>query len=128
MEIGQKVTVTVAARRLWNDTGVVLEQGRTYRFTATGEWVDAWNRCGPDGYASNNVFLRLAEWARRDPPEPWFALIGAHAHDLSTQFAIGAGSECQPRHTGELTCFANDVPFFYWNNWGEISLTIERVA
>jgi hypothetical protein len=128
VEIGQKVTVTVAARRLWNDTGVVLEQGRTYRFTAAGEWVDAWNRCGPDGYASNNVFLRLAEWARRDPPEPWFALIGAHAHDLSTRFAIGAGSECQPRQTGELTCFANDVPFFYWNNRGEISLTIERVA
>lgn len=128
MEIGQKVTVTVAARCPWNDTGVVLERGRTYRFTAAGEWADAWNRCGPEGYASNNVFMRLAEWARRVPSEPWFALIGAQARDLSTRFAIGAGCECQPRQTGELTCFANDVPFLYWNNRGEIALTIERVA
>jgi len=128
VEIGQKVTVPVAARRLWNDTGVVLEQGHTYRFTAVGKWVDAWNRCGPEGYASNNVFMRLAERARRVPSEPWFALIGAQARDLSTRFAIGVGSECQPRQTGELTCFANDVPFLYCNNRGEIALTIERVA
>ena len=128
MEIDQKVTVNVAARRPWNDTGVVLERGHTYRFTATGEWTDARNCSGPEGYPSNNVFLRLAEWARRDRSEPWFALIGAQGHDLSTRFAIGAGSEFQPRQTGELTCFANDVSFFYWNNRGKISLTIERVA
>lgn len=102
MEIGQKATVPVAARCPWNDTGVVLERGHTYRLTATGEWVDARNRCGPEGYASNNLFLHLAEWARRDPSEPWFALIGAQDHDLSTRFAIGAGTECHPRHTGEL--------------------------
>jgi len=28
--------------------------------------------------------------------------------------------------TGELTCFANDVPFAYINNKGYVSLTIER--
>ena len=78
MEIGQKVTVTVAARRPWNDTGVVLEQGHTYRTSAHG------SRSEPDPNAS--------------------------------------------RQTGELTCSANDVPFFYWNNRGEISLTMERVA
>ena len=29
--------------------------------------------------------------------------------------------------TGTLTCCANDVPDFYWNNCGTISLSIERL-
>lgn len=128
MQIGEKVTVTIAARRPWNGTGVVLEHGHTYRLTAAGEWVDAWSRCGPAGYPSNNIILRLAERLRRDPQQPWFALIGAHAHDPNTHFAIGTGCVYRPQRSGELSCFANDVPFFYWNNRGSISLTVERVA
>lgn len=38
------------------------------------------------------------------PQTPWFVFIGAQAHDLSTRFAIGADTECQPRQAGELTC------------------------
>lgn len=26
-----------------------------------------------------------------------------------------------------LLCFANDVPGFYWDNFGAVSLTVERV-
>jgi hypothetical protein len=30
-------------------------------------------------------------------------------------------------HSGELTCFANDVSCMYWNNWGHVELFVEAV-
>jgi hypothetical protein len=43
----------------------VADQARTYQLPATGEWVDVRNCSGPEGYASSNVFLWLAEWAEK---------------------------------------------------------------
>lgn len=128
LKVGERSTVSIASRSRWNDTGVPLQRGANYLLTATGEWVDWKNRSGPDGYSSNNIVLRLAEWARREPSKPWFALIGALARDKSNQFLIGDRCEYQPATTGELTCFANDVALGYINNKGHVSLTIERTA
>jgi hypothetical protein len=127
MEVGEKTTVTVAAKPPWNDTGVRLEAGRTYRMSALGEWVDWRIPCGPAGYPSPNPIMRLAERFRRAPVDPWFALIGAMDRNSSSQFLIGAEYVYRPTRSGQLTCFANDVPGFYWNNTGEVELTIERL-
>ena len=72
--------------------------------------------------------LRLAERLRRAPSQQWFALIGAIDQDPSTQFLIGTGCDYRPPRSGKLTCFANDVLGFYWNNKGQLELTVERVA
>jgi hypothetical protein len=56
---------------------------------------------------------------------PWFALIGAIDSDSSTQFLIGTQSVSAPVRTGQLCCFANDVPGFYWNNKGAIQLIVD---
>jgi hypothetical protein len=127
VNIGDKTTATMAARPVWNDTGVVLDEGCTYHLSATGEWVDWTIKCGPGGYPSPNVIMRLAEKLRRAPADPWFALIGAIDRDRSAQFLIAAECQYHPTRTGQLTCFANDVPGFYWNNKGQVELTIERV-
>ncbi|HEX5420058.1 MAG TPA: DUF2235 domain-containing protein, partial [Gammaproteobacteria bacterium] len=46
---------TVYAMNPWNATGLYLEQGVKYRFTATGEWLDRKIACGPAG-ASDGEF------------------------------------------------------------------------
>ena len=33
----------------WNPTGLYLEKGKTYEFSALGEWVDRSIKCGPSG-------------------------------------------------------------------------------
>ena len=127
MQVGEKTKVTVAARPLWNGTGVMLDAGHTYRLSAEGEWVDWYIKCGPAGYPSPNIVTRLLEMARREPTQLWFALIGAIARDTSSQFLIGAGCNYRAVRSGELTCFANDVRGLYWNNTGDVQLTIERL-
>ena len=120
----------IASQQKWNHTGFQLEQGVTYRFTAQGQWIDWYIPHGPDGDGSGSHFLlRLFERWRRRPKDNWFALIGAIGEDESTTFLIGSSlPRFKAPRSGELTCFANDVPWAYGNNKGSVSLTVERIG
>lgn len=123
---GESVTKTITAASFWNDTGIRLIAGQEYHFTATGEWIDWYIPCNADGFASPSPFFWPFEWVRRAPGARWFALIGAIDHDPFTHFLIGANRTMVITLSGELTCFANDNAFAYWNNRGSIELTITR--
>lgn len=124
MNIGESVTVEICARRFWNKTGIQLMAGQTYLLTARGHWVDFFIQHEPSGDPSNGWYLRLFESKRRLPRENWFVLAGALDSDPATAFRIGSRCEYTPAQTGELTCFANDLPGFYWNNWGHVTLVV----
>jgi len=51
---GSSVAFDVYALQPWNATGLWLERGRTYTFSAKGEWVDSSIPCGPDGTDDGN--------------------------------------------------------------------------
>lgn len=116
-------TVSVAARPYNNQSGVLLESGATYEFTASGTWNDDQTTCGPDGY--DEPRLRKFAFLRRSRANLWFALMG----DVGSQrFLIGSHAQVTIDKTGELTCFANDAPFKYGNNSGQVELMITRVS
>jgi hypothetical protein len=119
----------IFAIKKWNHTGFQLEEDREYRFVATGQWIDWFITYGPDGGTSGvNLFLRLFERFRRRPTDKWFALIGGVGEDESSTFLIGSSTpRFKATNTGELTCYANDVPWAYGNNKGSIQLTVERL-
>jgi len=124
MTFGESVTVEISATNFWNKTGIQLVGGRRHLMSASGHWVDFFIPHGPDGDPSNGWYLRLFERKRRLPQENWFVLAGALDSDLSTAFRIGSRCDYTALTTGELTCFANDVRGFYWNNWGHVTLTV----
>ena len=123
VKIGSAV---IQARSLWNRTGIVLSPGDQYLFTAQGRWVDFFLPHGPAGNPSQLAYMRWFERYRRIPKANWFALIGALDCNLKTAFVIGQGSNMTAEHSGELTCFANDVSCMYWNNWGHVELFVQR--
>ena len=84
--------IAIDSKAQWVDTGIVLEPGVTYLLRASGSWRDASIETDAAGYASVNVFQRVAERLRRMPDAPWFALIGALDRRKDTQFVIG--KEC----------------------------------
>ena len=110
----------IIASKKWNHTGFQLEEDREYGFVANGQWIDWFMAYGPDGGTSGlNLFLRLFEPFRRRPKDNWFALIGAVGEDESTSFLIGSSNpRFKAAKSGELTCYANDVPWAYANNKG----------
>ena len=128
MNIGEKQTAVVLAKPHWNLTGIQFAAGERYSMSAEGRWVDWYIPHGPEGDPSDNFYLKAFERFRRMPKENWFELIGALNSDLATAFPIGKGCEYAAQTAGELTCFANDVEGFYFNNYGEVTLTVTRTA
>jgi hypothetical protein len=122
------VEVSVDSRLLWVDTEVVLEAGKTYRLRASGRWHDASIDTDAAGYSSVNTFQRWTEGLRRAPAAPWFSLIGAIDRRRDTQFIIGTECTWRAPASGRLTCFANDVRGFYFNNSGSITLAVEPIS
>jgi hypothetical protein len=123
---GQNVTVTIEAKPFNNLTNVWFESGAVYDLKATGTWFDAGRPSGPNGYPDGNFLQNLASWLRRLPDRNWFILLGV-AEPKNTPFVIGTNAIYQAQQSGQLICFANDVPGFYWNNTGALRLTIARV-
>jgi len=104
---GESREVDVFASQQWNATGIYLEAGARYRFSATGEWQDAGDSCdwhGTEGgkfsvgdlaRAASSFFGSFEErfkkltgnestdftMTRRVESIPWFAMVGAVAND-----------------------------------------------
>ncbi|QHG65331.1 DUF2235 domain-containing protein [Pseudomonas putida] len=100
------LVIDIAARLPWNETGLWLEAGRTYQFSASGEWLDSSISCGPGGTHDGNfqpaeiaqllgsALGQLESWysklfknddanfsfTKRHEQFDWFSLIGAIAN------------------------------------------------
>ncbi len=119
-------TIDVAAREPWVDTGITLEAGATYEFSASGTWTDRGIVTGPAGYPSANLIQRIFAWRKRERDAPWFALIGTVDRRKGSEFVIAEGCTRTFDETGTLVCFANDVRSAYGNNHGCVTLTVTR--
>lgn len=108
---GEKTALRLYAAEHWNDSGIYLEAGRKYRFTASGEWLDSSVKCGPGGTEDGKfnpaevVHLAMSLWGkveklaktvtanptadfqgtRREESMPWFALVGVVANGGNPQ-------------------------------------------
>jgi hypothetical protein len=137
LEVGEKITVEVVARRYWNDTGLRVTAGQRYQLTAHGTWIDFYIPCGADGYRTPrwlqsgplSLPTRIVDGLRRVPEGDWFVLAGAVRADEECEYFVGGSSrEVRMPATGQLAFFANDVPGFYWNNLGSILLEVTRLS
>ncbi|NDY92882.1 DUF2235 domain-containing protein [Ideonella livida] len=85
-EVSLPATVPVFAVDPWNATGVWLEAGVTYRFTATGEWLDKDIACGPDGAEDGRFHLgEVMQWAGTVSghlEKAWNTISGNHRGDF----------------------------------------------
>ena len=126
--VGQTTYVSVHANRLWNDSGIDVIPGRSYRFTvpANETWSDSHKICGPTGYMSIRL-LRLWLAFRRVPEANWLQLIGTIGRPPRARIVLGSHlANFLPPFNGRLYFFANDLPWMYWNNRGMIAVRVTR--
>ena len=124
---------TIEACLPWNHTNITLEQGKRYRVKVPPgqQCRDASCKCGPDGYTSLLVaaftpFLRVRRAHGRKAR--FFTLIGTIGESIKHAFIIGNGTDFTATANGELVCFANDVPWAYFNNRDSIKIMIEPIT
>lgn len=135
LSIGKAVEVEVIANQKFNATGVRVARGQRYQLVAAGIWNDGGIDTGPDGFVIDRDAPVVSRWllklcARllRYPGRNYFCLIGCTRSNRETFFPIGVSLEWSVATDGELACFANDVPFAYWNNRKRITLSVTRLA
>lgn len=126
LAVGESITVPIEAANPSKTTRIHFEAGGVYALDATGKWYDAGRETEPAGYKDGNFFQNLVWWLRRSPQANWLALLGA-VEPGQAPFLIGTHAVYHARIPSELICFANDVPGFYWNNSGVVSLTVRRI-
>lgn len=128
-------TFSVNSRDRWFATPVWVQAGEVLTFRASGTWWDAVIPCSADGYAAP-LFYAAGLFPRIPDDGRYFRLMGRvaagdtapTADDPAATFAIGTNLSRTFSTSGCLFVFANDRDGFYWNNWGRISLTVDRAA
>ncbi|WP_028866218.1 DUF2235 domain-containing protein [Psychromonas aquimarina] len=104
--IDGRIELDIYAKHPWNWTGIYLEKGKTYSFTASGEWMDAEIPCPAQGATDGkfhtgeiaHVALTITGWvekgwkkllkneqadffgSKRVEHADWFCLMGAIAN------------------------------------------------
>lgn len=142
------IEAMVQARQPWNWTGIYLEAGQRYRFSARGRWRGSHLSCGPDGAESQGPALQAPaastpsllqrveqRWRRFTGessliPEPsarrvecanWFALIGVIATSAETDVEPGNPSMTtfEIGNGCELECNSSGYLYCFANDaWG----------
>ena len=120
-------TVTVAADRGWQPSGVRLEKGKSYRLTASGRYQVA-DRPKPWPCEPGGVSIRY--WEGR----PLGILLGAVRPDkyrvdrpspLLRPIVVGLGTALVPQHSGTLYLRVNDSPGELADNAGTLTVRVE---
>ena len=122
LAVGESMTFPVYANDFWTNSGLQVQQGESYTFSASGTWTDLFFTCDADGYT--NWYIALYNGLKRMQGENFFKLIGAI--NQNNLFAIGKSNTITIQNNGELNLFANDANGFYFNNFGHVHLTITR--
>jgi len=120
-------TVSVAADRGWQSSGVRLEKGKSYRLSASGRYQVA-DRPKPWPCEPGGVSIRY--WEGR----PLGILLGAVRPDeyrvdrpspLLRPIVIGLGTTLVPQESGTLYLRINDSPGELADNAGTLSVRVE---
>jgi hypothetical protein len=114
LDVNEPFDVDVYADTRWNDTGLFLESGHSYVFSATGEWLDSKDACDWHGTEDDDftvgdmvrkassalgmfeeVFQKLTRnestdflGTKRVEALKWFTLVGAITNDAGTRRAV----------------------------------------
>lgn len=128
LQINQPQTIKIHAWDYYSRISLSVKKGEVYSFSVAKRpiWVDFFVPCNADGF-HNPI---LADRYKRLRGAKCFKLCGNFNKKEETNFAIGQELENYTiPEDGELYFFANDhrARFFYLNNWGRISLTINRI-
>jgi hypothetical protein len=112
---GESTTLPIFAINPWNATGLYLEAGVTYKFSAEGQWLDRTVACGPGGTTDGNfqpaevfhvlagifgqaeiLFKKLSGnkaadfWTTKRHEElNWFSLVGSIANGACEEDEMG---------------------------------------
>ncbi|WP_428331622.1 DUF2235 domain-containing protein [Mucilaginibacter sp.] len=122
---GEELVMAVPATTAYSFEGLSVLAGETYVFTCDGSqrWNDSWISTSPKGYFNPLASL----FGMRVKGQACFCLCGTYECRDELAFGIGTGAQQVTSSAGILSFFANDTQGFYFNNKGQVNLSIKRI-
>lgn len=124
LAVNQSTSFTVFSRDRWNTSGLCVNTGEVYQISASGNWIDLFFLTNADGYSQ--PILDIVGFLKRAPNHDWFKLIGSI--DRQKNYPVGMSGIITATESGTLEFYANDVWCFYWNNIGNVMVTVTRIS
>jgi hypothetical protein len=132
--LGATKSFEIIANRRMNYSGIFLEEG-TYIFTFSRleDWCDGSMPAGVYGWLDQSSLLSWSHWISRFPSGHLFTVIGGIHGQWLSRFDMGVVMGNRETYSvtqgneGELYAFANDIYFMYSNNYGRVTILIERI-
>lgn len=127
LAIDKSHTVIIDSALEWQDAEIEIEANQSYRFDASGRWVDFFIPTDADGFKGR--LLMPKDENKIAPGFNWLALVGRLDSDPEKIFLLGTRNNINFNNSGTLKCIANDMKkggFYRKNNWGKVTLTITR--
>jgi hypothetical protein len=124
LQVGEMILLKIeAADRYSTDTLQVGENEHYHFFCTHGQtWKDWFYYSGPDGYFNPLAWLL----GLRVKGVRCFCLCGTMNEEDKNAFSIGPLFTFKAQSSGELSFFANDVSWCYFNNSGDMNVQITR--
>lgn len=82
------LVLDISAHLQWNETGLWMEAGKTYTFSASGEWLDSTIACDPDGTADGQFQPAEAVQLMASAGVKWKAGTPSCSRTLQAIFAL----------------------------------------
>jgi hypothetical protein len=134
MRTGEQRIAYIDAWKPLNRTSILCEIGGVYELATSPvqRWFDALYTADARGtdLRSRPViasYMRFFRRLRRKPDADWMALL-VDIEGRDRPAAVGFAHRLECCQTGELVAYANEVPGFYWNNRGTLTLHVKRIA
>lgn len=125
--VGKAIIAEISAQsERWQDSGVNVERGQTYRISASGKWTINSDTCGwsgPDG-GSGPCAAPLS--AKQTVAGSYLALIGRIGDGPA--FLVGGGIELTADRSGRLSLRINDAPGGFENNEGSVTVRTAHLS
>lgn len=146
LKLNEKLSACVCGAQEWNDLTIGVTPNDSYSIQVLGEqkWWDYHFETTPSGYT--NKWIRTIccddqwvdmshyEHARKIPGAPW-ASLGCCldkkteiCQDVGVEGTLALDFEPTEQAVATVHCFANDVPHFYWDNYGAVVVNITRLT
>ena len=120
----QKQISVVANIDKWQNSGVLIKKGNTYKITATGQW-SLGGLCNPTGPDGEGIYSATC-WDLGGQTVAGYthsSLIGKIGSG-NTAFYVGREYRFTSEEEGVLYFMSNDAPAFFFDNSGSFSVNI----
>lgn len=121
--------IIVNANESITRTGIIVVKKQVKKISVSGKWKDAYTECDANGWTGYDMLFSFLyenpflDSQKKVPGMPYMKLM-AKVGEIFFEIGNIKNKEIIMPDSGELCLFPNHIEWLYWNNSGNITVSI----